>query len=135
MAYELSFSHFFTYDAGLPGIEVDIALQVRGEVISFPAKIDTGSTCCIFKRAHGETLGLDIETGIEIVVSTATGYFSAFGHFVTMMVGDFDFDVMVYFAKDYAFNRNVLGRNGFLNQIQIGLIDYEGKLFLSRYNS
>lgn len=135
MPYDLSFSHSFTYDAGLPGIEVTVALQLNEVFTSFAAKIDTGASNCIFKRAHGETIGLEIETGTELIISTATGHFSAFGHFVTMMVGDFDFDVMVYFAKDYSFNRNVLGRNGFLNLVQLGLIDYDGKLFLSRYNS
>ena len=38
----------------------------------------------------------------------------------------------VYFAKDYAFNRNVLGRTGFLNRVVVGLNDYAGKLYLSR---
>ncbi len=42
------------------------------------------------------------------------------------------FELTVYFAKDYAFNRNILGRIGFLNRVLIGLNDYAGKLYLSR---
>jgi hypothetical protein len=40
----------------------------------------------------------------------------------------------VYFAKEESFTRNVLGRVGWLDRVKLGLIDYEGKLFLSEYN-
>jgi hypothetical protein len=40
----------------------------------------------------------------------------------------------VYFAADEAFTRNVLGRQGWLNVIRLGLVDYEGKLYLSHYD-
>lgn len=33
-----------------------------------------------------------------------------------------------------SFPRNVLGRQGWLNQVRLALIDYDGKLFLSHYN-
>ncbi|MBI3760218.1 MAG: hypothetical protein HY269_10775, partial [Deltaproteobacteria bacterium] len=48
-----------------------------------------------------------------------------------LAVKQFDFDVMVYFAQDYVFNRNVLGRHGFLQLVRLGLVDYDGQLFLS----
>ena len=37
------------------------------------------------------------------------------------------------FAEDEAFQRNVLGRRGFLEPVILGLVDYEGKLYLSKY--
>jgi hypothetical protein len=40
---------------------------------------------------------------------------------------------LVYFAEDENFSRNVLGRHGWLELVTIGLIDYDGKLYLSRY--
>jgi len=40
----------------------------------------------------------------------------------------------VCFAKEESFTRNVLGRQGWLDRVKLGLIDYEGKLFLSEYN-
>jgi hypothetical protein len=42
---------------------------------------------------------------------------------------------LVGFAADEAFQRNVLGRRGFLEQTVLGLVDYEGRLYLRRYNS
>jgi hypothetical protein len=47
-------------------------------------------------------------------------------------VEDYDLDIVAYFAKDEWFNRNVLGRHGWLNRIRIGLNDYDGQLYLSR---
>jgi hypothetical protein len=49
-----------------------------------------------------------------------------------MSVLDFDFDILACFAADDAFQKNVLGRYGFLMQIQLGLVDYEGKLYLAQ---
>ena len=39
---------------------------------AFEAKIDTGSSLCIFERKHGERLGIEIESGEELRISTAT---------------------------------------------------------------
>lgn len=44
------------------------------------------------------------------------------------------YDTTVYFADDPQFGRNVLGRQGWLDCVQLGLIDYDGKLYLSDYN-
>lgn len=60
------------------------------------------------------------------------GSFLAYGHAVTLSVSDFDFDMVAYFAADESFNRNVLGRHGFLDRVLIGLDDYAGKLYLRR---
>ena len=40
---------------------------------------------------------------------------------------------VVYFAQDENFKRNVLGRHGWLDRVLIGINDYDGKLYLSRY--
>ncbi len=44
-------------------------------------------------------------------------------------------DVLVCFAEDVEFQTNVLGRYGFLMQIKLGLIDYEGKVLISPYGA
>ncbi len=54
-------------------------------------------------------------------------------HEVTLSVLGFDFDILACFAKDEWFQKNILGRYGFLMQVKIGLVDYEGKLYLSHY--
>jgi hypothetical protein len=101
--------------------------------VDVDAKVDSGSSFCIFQRFYGESLGLVIESGHSQRIGTATGSFIAYGHGITLTVMGIDFDAVIYFAADDDINRNVLGRHGFLDRVQLGLIDYEGKLFMSRF--
>jgi hypothetical protein len=39
----------------------------------------------------------------------------------------------IYFAKYPGLRRNILGRLGWIRNLQIGLRDYENKLFVSEY--
>lgn len=132
MPYTLTFEDLLEYDAGKEGITVPTTLSSGGDYVRVESKLDTGASHCIFERFQGELLGLDIESGFPEWIDTATGSFLAYGHGVTLSVRGFDFDIIAYFAKDEWFNRNVLGRHGWLNRIRMGLIDYEGKLYLSR---
>lgn len=49
-----------------------------------------------------------------------------------MSVLGFEFNTTIYFAN-FKYPRNVLGRYGWLQQMRIGIVDYEGKLFVARY--
>ncbi len=134
MGYLVEYSHLYEYDAGQPGISLPITLSLAGVSVITNAKLDTGSTDCIFARQYGEQLGLVIEDGYLVRISTATGMFTTFRHPVTLTVLGYCFDVGVCFAADESFQRNVLGRHGFLEQIVLGLVDYEGKLYLRSYD-
>ncbi len=101
--------------------------------VDVEAKIDTGSTYCIFERHHGEGLDLDIEGGTLVDISTATGSFRAYGHELTLTVLGIETVSAVYFAESDYFDRNFLGRIGWLDRVKLGLIEQEGKLFLSKY--
>lgn len=81
----------------------------------------------------GELLGFTIEAGMRQVFGTATGSFVAYGHEVILSVADFEFSTFVFFASDAEFRRNVLGRFGWLDRVVMGLVDYEGKLYLTSY--
>jgi len=131
--YSLDFSELHTYDPGEPGITVPVLLRSGTVEVLVEAKLDTGATFCIFERQWGEELGLNIESGHREMIGTPMGAFRAFGHPLTLSVLEFDFDITAYFAADESFNRNVLGRHGFLDRIQLGLIDYEGKMYLSHF--
>jgi hypothetical protein len=129
----LEFDKLLFYNAGESGITIQTTLRFSDKNVSFPAKIDTGSSFCIFERKFGEELGLEIEKGLFQRVGTATGTFVVYGFRFILQIEDFQFDSLVYFAENESFRRNVLGRRGWLELVKIGLIDYEGKLFLSRY--
>ena len=134
MGHQLSFERLIRYDPGQSGITVETTLKLQEKSVSLSAKVDTGSSYCIFWRKYGEALGLNIESGLEQPISTATGRFLTYGHEVALAVAGFEFDSIAYFAADVGFERNVLGRHGWLDRIILGLVDYEGKLLLSQYS-
>lgn len=129
----IEFSEVYTYDTMLVGSTVPVVLFNNEQSSAFKAKIDTGSSFCIFERKNGERLDIEIESGEEIRISTATGYFTAYGHELTIIVLGIETYSKVYFAKEESFTRNVLGRQGFLDRVKLDLIDYEGKPLLSDY--
>lgn len=131
--HNLAFQRLIEYDAGKTGITIPVELKFISETVEVVAKIDTGSTNCIFTRNIGEKLGLDIESGLPQRIGTATGSFLTFEHRVTLSIFDLDFDILACFAENEAFQLNVLGRYGFLMQVQIALVDYEGKIYLDKY--
>jgi hypothetical protein len=134
MIHRLSFSESLSYDAGQPGITVPVTLSRNQAQVSCEAKIDTGASLCVFARSHGEQLGLVVADGLRQIIGTVTGSFVAYLHEVDFSVGGLEFSAFVAFAEDKTFQRNVLGRRGFLEQVTLGLVDYEGKLYLSRYS-
>lgn len=134
MRHQLSFTSAYDYDTRLTGIEVPVTLRFGDEATQFSAKIDTGSTACIFRKGDAEKLGLDVEQGEPIRVSTVTGSFLTYGYELSLSVLGIETISTVYFAADDHFKRNVLGRQGWLDRIKLGLLDYEGRLFLSSYD-
>jgi hypothetical protein len=136
MPYDLTFDEAHDYSRSGPrdGIPVGATLSAGGVAAHLTASVDTGASFCIFERGYGELLGLDVEAGELVVLGTATGTFKAYGHAVTLSTLGYSFDVVVYFAEHEGFGRNVLGRRGWLDHVRLGLVEYEGKLYLSRYD-
>lgn len=133
--HTLDFEKLTNYNSGSLGITIDVQIQLLETKVLLEAKIDTGSEACIFARNLGEKLGLEIEAGEPERFRTVTSSFLTFGHWVTLTVEGFTFDSYVFFANDETFQRNVLGRHGWLDRVIIGINDYDGKLYLSRYES
>ena len=135
MPHTLTFDTLHNYDAGVDGISLTVELQSGTARARVLAKLDTGASFCIFQREHGEALGLDIEGGTPQRFGAATGSFLTYGHELTLISLGLSFTVTVYFAALYGFSRNVLGRRGWFDRLQVGLVDYEGKLFVGRYGA
>ena len=131
--FQLNFEKLLEYDLTKSGIGLDITLKLSDKQVGLTAKIDTGADHCIFERRFGEALGLKIEEGIPQRFSTATGTFLAFGHNVRLITEGLEFDSYIFFYENEDQKPNVLGRFGWLDRIVLGLIDYEGKLYLNRY--
>lgn len=133
MNFDLSFETIINYDSGSPGISLDVILRIDKASQPIPAKLDTGSSHCIFARTYGEELGLVIESGQPLVISTVRGSFLTYGHPLTLIAAGIELDSTVYFAADELMKVSVLGRQGWLDRIIVGINDYDGKLYVSPY--
>ena len=120
----ISFAKQYEYNTLKIGITVPVRLVLDDEIVVFEAKVDTGAANCIFERIHGERLGVTIESGEKQVFSTAAGNFTTFAHEVNLSVLEVEMFTKVYFAESPSYTRNVLGRQGWLDRVKLGLIYY-----------
>ena len=131
MSYELNFATKYIYDSTKVGITAKVTLRRNDLFVSINAKIDTGSEFCLFGRKYGESLDIEIETGSQKNLSTLAGNLSAFGHYIELETFGLKFDSLVYFAQDYSLNRNLLGRQGWLQLIKFDWDDYRSEIYIS----
>ena len=52
--HQLSFTELVNYDAGQPSVTVPVTLSVSQMRVDCDAKVDTGSSNCIFARSFGK---------------------------------------------------------------------------------
>jgi hypothetical protein len=129
--HTLTFDEKINYPDNEQGINLDvIILNATDNPVSATVKLDTGSTFCIFQRRYAELLGIEVENGERETIRTAKGSFTAYGHEIIIKFSELEWEAVVYFAQDESFPVSVLGRNGFLNKINIAIIDYEQLLYL-----
>ncbi len=133
MSESIEFEKIYHYNTLKTGISLPVILKSGETLIEIHAKLDTGSTHCIFERNHGELLNLDIESGEAATIGTATGSFPVFAHRLEIMTFGFSWESSVYFIAEEGIKRNILGRVGWLDRLKLGLVDYEGKLLLNPY--
>ena len=131
MSYEIEYAVKQICDSRKAGITVKTILLRNDLFVVFNAKIDTGAEFCLFARELGEQLDIEIESGFQKNLSTLAGDLSAFGHYVELETFGLKFDSLVYFAADYSLQRNLLGRQGWLQLVKIGLDDYRSEIYIS----
>jgi hypothetical protein len=135
MPFPLDFNIRYEYDSLRSGIFVPVTLRLGETAIPCDAEVDTGSQVCVFQRELGVSLGVDVETGHRIVLSSLGGAVVAFGHFVTLHTLGLEFDSVVYFAEGYNLPRNLLGRDGWLRKLRLAVVDYDAEIYLSLYDA
>ena len=133
MTHSLSFALVHDY-SGDGAIRLPVTLASGDEEIRVDAFLDTGASLCIFRREIAVSLGIDVEAGERVRVGTVTGGFDTYGHTLTLSTLGYWFVVTVYFAALDGLPRKVLGRRGWLDQVRLGLVGHDGKLYLSKYD-
>lgn len=94
-------------------------------------RLNTGAEFCLFNRTLADSLAIDVESGYQKKFSTLGGGIFACGHEVELETLGSRFQSYVYFAESYAVNRNLLGRQGWLQLIKLGLDDYKSEIYLN----
>ena len=135
MPVSLAFDAAHHYADALDGIEVPITLCIGRQSVDLLAKLDTGAAHCIFERKYAEMLGVDVDSGRLQRFRTVAGSFAAYQHEITIQTLGIEFSAVVFFAQDSTFNRNFLGRSGWLDRLRIAIVDYDRLLFVSPYQS
>lgn len=135
MPISLDFHAAHHYTEAFDGIEVPITLSTGRQSVDLLAKLDTGAAHCIFERKYAEMLGVDVDSGRLQRFRTVAGSFAAYQHEITIQTLGIEFSAVVFFAQDSTFNRNFLGRSGWLDRLRIGIVDYDRLLFVSPYQS
>jgi Aspartyl protease len=135
MPVSLAFDAAHHYAGALDGIEVPITLCIGTQSVELLAKLDTGAAHCIFEPKYAEMLGVEVDSGRLQRFRTVAGSFAAYQHEVTIQTLGIEFSAVVFFAQDSTFNRNFLGRSGWLDRLRIAIVDYDRLLFVSPYES
>jgi len=129
----LEFRFFHAY--GTDEVSLPVVLKSADRVANVLATIDTGSSHCVFQRLYGEALDLNIEAGERKMFRSAGGPVETFGHLVEIGAIDQSFESLVYFLVDPEIHKNLLGRNGWLDRVRLGVVHYDRELHISPYDS
>ncbi len=131
MSFQIEFQKKETYPSVKAGITINAILRYGNHEQVCPAKIDTGAEFCLFNRTLADSLAIDVESGYQEKFSTLGGGIIAYAHEIELETLGLRFQSYVYFAENYAVNRNLLGRQGWLQLVKLGLDDYRSQLYLS----
>jgi hypothetical protein len=130
MSFQLEFPVRAAYDSRATGITIETILRTGTLEISCQAKIDTGAEACLFGRTYADFLELELERGYREVFSTLAGNVAAYAHEVELETLGVRFQSYVFFAESYQVQRNLLGRQGWLQLVTLGIDDYHSELYL-----
>ena len=125
MAFRVSFSRRHSYAGPGDTITIPVVLYVGEERADLVASLDTGASYCLFQRKYAEVLGIEVERGVPMSFATANSRFEAFGHEVTIGTLDLEVHSLVFFFADANIVKNVLGRHGWLDRLNVGIVDHD----------
>ncbi len=137
-------THTFSFSATFPyghltrtsrGVIVQVTLAANAtETISIEARVDSGSSFCVFGRQWADVLNLDWDSGEPLLISTAIGTFYARMHEVTIRLLDFEWAAWIAFAEwdtlPPSSSRDVLGLNGFFDHFLVAIDDLAERIYL-----
>lgn len=81
--------------------------------------LDSGSTLSVFRNEIAEDLGVEIPSGHEKMLQSASGLIKVFIHPLTVQINEERLDVNIGFSNELSTSFNILGREGFFEYFRI----------------
>jgi hypothetical protein len=129
--YELSFSIRYRFLTTEAGITIPFLLK-RNNLQSFgEAKVDPGSEYCLFQPEIADELQIDVLDGFPVKIGTLAGSFTAYAHTVELVTFELEFESTVLFMHGYGTSRNILGRIGWSNSLDLALMMRDETIYLN----
>jgi predicted aspartyl protease len=135
LALRISFAKRYSYAGPGDAISLPVLLRSGQETITLVANLDTGAAYCVFERSYAEALGIDVERGVPMSFATANSCLQAYGHEVTIGTLNLEVHSLVFFFADENILKNVLGRRGWLDRLNVGIVYYDQLLYLGAYTA
>ena len=101
--------------------------------IATDALLDSGANISVFRQEIAECLGLQIESGEEILLHGLGGRVIGYIHDVTMIVEQISFPCKVVFSSELTVGVNIIGRQDFFQKFKITFDERNKELTLEQY--
>ncbi|MDQ3010719.1 MAG: retropepsin-like domain-containing protein [Acidobacteriota bacterium] len=135
MSHQLTFSIKNFFRTTEVGLAIPVGLE-RNHLSTFrEAKIDTGSHYCLFQREVADDLEIEVLDGYPFYLTTLAGGFTAYAHTVVLDTFGIRFESTVMFIPAYGTTRNILGRKGWLENLNMALTMDDEAIYLSSLSS
>lgn len=109
---------------------IPIKLHYGDKNVKTYALLDSGSTLSVFRNEIAEDLGIEIRSGQEKILQSASGLIRVFIHPLTVEVDKERFDMNIGFSSDLAASFNILGREGFFGRFRITFDERQKKIVM-----
>jgi hypothetical protein len=92
--------------------------------------LDSGSTLSVFRNEIAEDLGIEILSGDENMLQSASGLIKVFIHPLTVQINEERFNMSIGFSSELSASFNILGREGFFERFRITFDELQKKIVL-----
>ena len=89
---------------------IPVTVIIGSYEVAIDALVDSGANISVFRQEIGECLGLEIESGEEILLQGLGGRVIGYIHEVTMRVEQVSFSCKVVLSRELTVGVNILGR-------------------------
>ena len=112
---------------------IPVTVSIESYDISTDALLDSGANISVFRQEIAECLGLQIESGEEILLHGLGGRVMGYIHEVTMKVEQISFPCKVVFSSELTVGINLIGRQDFFEKFKVTFNENNKEVILELY--